>query len=194
MIKAVVVSIVIYFFFSNVIFAQDPACKDKLKNILPMEECCDMPDLLDEKMVIPIIADLEKKYNNTPLLLECLIDQEIMKKIGLEKIEKASAKKLAQGLLKGSPWLAPIEAAIDECVDRIPKFAPVYQKSYNLPKEKCDAQYAFFNDCIESVAFSKCLPQNWTTSEKCEITKKFVVECQNDEAMIKFTDMQRNFF
>jgi hypothetical protein len=77
-----------------------------------------------------------------------------MKNLGLAKIEKATAKKFVQTVLKGSPWLAPVEVAIDECVDRIPKYSPIYQKSYNLPKEKCDAQYAFFNDCLEVVAFS----------------------------------------
>jgi tRNA U34 5-methylaminomethyl-2-thiouridine-forming methyltransferase MnmC len=77
-----------------------------------------------------------------------------MKKIGLAKIEKESTKKLAQGRLKASPWLATVESAIDDCIDRIPKFAVVYQKSYNFPKEKCDAQYTFFNDCLEVIAFS----------------------------------------
>jgi hypothetical protein len=31
-----------------------------------------MPDLLDDNMTMPIVTDLEKKHNSTPLLLECV--------------------------------------------------------------------------------------------------------------------------
>jgi hypothetical protein len=82
-----------------------------------------------------------------------MFGQEIMKTNHLTNLDKADCKKFMGKIVKG-PWVPTFEAAVDTCFDMIPEHAPILQKKYNFPKEKCDAKYVFFLECLRLKAFN----------------------------------------
>jgi predicted KAP-like P-loop ATPase len=81
-----------------------------------------------------------------------MIEQEVMKKLGLAKLDKAECKSYAKKLSK-EPWLTVLETAVDICVDKVPEYVAIYQKHINITKEQCDAKYSVFIDCMEITEF-----------------------------------------
>ncbi|KAG5669922.1 hypothetical protein PVAND_000212 [Polypedilum vanderplanki] len=181
-------SFIFIFCFANVnlILGDEGKCVERMKNIIPMHKCCKEPEFFDEKEIAPLIEELKRKYESNPALLHCMVEQEMMKKLGLEKVDKAEYKKFIQKHVKEAPWIPVMEKAIDICVDKLPEFEAIYQKAYNLTKEQCDTKFCFLFDCFPVVDFLNCPADSWTKSDQCETAKKFVTDCQNDDSFYEY--------
>jgi hypothetical protein len=82
-----------------------------------------------------------------------MLDQELIKKHHIDKLDKAETKQFVNKVMK-APWLSIYEAAVEPCIDMIAEHAPAHQKKFKFPKEKCDAKYAFFSECLLLKAFN----------------------------------------
>ncbi|KAG5669923.1 hypothetical protein PVAND_000213 [Polypedilum vanderplanki] len=183
------VILIAFFFVFNFVFAQDEKCKEALNNSLKMEQCCKMPHMIEESDILETAKKLEKKYQNNPGLMACMLNQELLKKIGLENLDREPCKNFAMKVTK-EPWTTIVINAEETCNKKLSKYIQLIQPIYNVTSDQCDLKYGAFVNCIHITIFGKCPTESFTASPKCDNSKYVVNECEDDEVFLKYLNQQ----